>query len=95
MSFWTEGYRDNSSAPYWRCSLSGCTTGRYPECERCGAELYGDADFVECGIIDAFRNWLYWRVIQRPKCPVCSKRTGFGPNAPIVHDACVDQWVPF
>lgn len=81
------------------CALIGCNLGNDPECQRCGAYLYG-GDFIECGKLDPLFR-LYWRVrhlirkIGPRRCEQCGKKFRRGYSEYICSPECFDNWLPF
>lgn len=84
-----------------RCSLFGCITGKFPCCDRCGADIYGN--FIERGWLSPlFTAW--WRLRRkftrgpffgRRKCIQCGKWYWLGYDDGLCSEECHDVWLPF
>lgn len=78
------------------------TETQTPHCDRCGAELYGDTDFIEFGILWRIHSFLWFRIgwPHFVKCNHCGKKLGklrwsFREHINFCNKDCEYTWIPF
>lgn len=80
------------------CQLISCSAGDFPECHRCGAEIYGT--FIDPGLLEPLFR-IYWRIrgairkLGLRNCDECGKRFKRGYNEYLCSEECHEHWLPF
>ena len=83
----------------WICCLTGCVCDRYPDCVRCGTNIY-DSKFVEressllCWWYALVNRGTFFRAQFFRRCAHCNKIMLFD-KGPCCSEQCWHNWLPF
>lgn len=81
------------------CRLYSCKdSDHFPGCDRCGAALYGEGNFIDRGWLwPILRLWFAAREATWPRCWHCNRRLWMRRRIErnFCSADCYDAWIPF